>query len=157
MYSRMSQVKVRYLEAKTFCWFRSQHSQNCGASIRNVGQEIFYDISLQRRMCLNSKFGNWAQNADVYVNLQNQLGLSGLWAADSARSPLRSRSRDLLLPLHRIFSSSAPAHPIFGPIFRFRSRCAHMLCNGPWCLCENLLLLTYLLTYSTMRRIANRR
>jgi len=36
-----------------------------------------------------------------------------LWTAVSARSPLRSR--DLPLPLHRIFSSPAPDQPIFGP------------------------------------------
>jgi len=79
----------------------------------------------------------------IYDNLQYQsivIGFSGFWAADSARSPLRSRSRDL--PLR---SRSAPAPPYFFQVplpirsrssgFRARSAPvsapapAHMLCR----------------------------
>jgi len=62
----------------------------------------------------------------TYEISQLLLDLSGLWAADLVRSPLCSRSRDLSLPLplHRIFSSPAPA-PI--PLIRFLSRVSILL------------------------------
>jgi len=68
----------------------------------------------------------------MYDNIQYQLlGLSGLWAADSARSPIRSRS--IPAPLHHIFQVPFPLIHILGPlrsIFHSHSH-ALLLCRVP--------------------------
>jgi len=61
------------------------------------------------------------------------LGWSGLWAADSARSPLRDLPlRDFPLPLHRFLPS--PLHaPLRSTRFSARSAYAPLTCSGFSC------------------------
>jgi len=104
-------------------------------------REIFYKLtkSTEKNMFEFEIRKLTAECWCITCNSNQLLGLSGLWAADSARSPLRSRSPATSrsrsvpapFPLHRIFSSPAPT-----PLSRssgFRARSAPFSAPAPVC------------------------